>query len=79
MKVGDIMWPILWTNTKSGQLILPIFGQHPVVLIERKVYESDDPNDCQSEGIEDWRWVVLQDGEILWMTESVLEGFFEYR
>ena len=79
MKVGDIMWPITRTNTKSGQLILPIFGHHPVVLIERKVYESNDPNDCQSESIEDWRWVVLQDGEILWMTESVLEGFFECR
>lgn len=79
MNAGNILWPITRTNTRTGQLVLPIFGQHPVLLIERKVYESKDPNDCQSEGIEDWRWVVLQDGEILWMTESVLEGFFEYR
>ena len=79
MKAGNILWPISRTNTKTGQLVLPIFGEHPVLLIERKPYESDSPYDCQSEGIEDWRWIVLQAGEILWMTETALEGLFEYR
>lgn len=79
MKAGDMLWPILRTNTKNGQLALPLFGHHPALLIERKIYESSDPNDCQSPTIEDWRWVVLQAGDILWMTESALEGFFECR
>ena len=79
MKNGDMMWPIGRTNTRTGQMHLPLWGQHPVLLIEKKIYESDDPADCQSESIEDWRWVVLHDGEIMWMTETLLGQFFEYR
>tara|TARA_X000000950_G_C13778864_1_gene604212 strand:+ start:699 stop:938 length:240 start_codon:yes stop_codon:yes gene_type:complete len=79
MKSGDILFPIIRENISTGQLALPLFGSSPCVLIERKLYISDDENDCQSEGIQDWRWVVLQDGNMLWMTEHLLGEFFEYR
>ena len=79
MKDGDMMWPIVRTNNRTGQMVLPLWGQHPALLIEKKIYESDDPVDCQSEAIDDWRWVVLHDGEIMWMTETLLGQFFEYR
>jgi len=78
MKAGDILFPIVRRNTTTGQLALPLWGDHPCVLIIRELYISDDPNDCQSE-TEDWRWVVLHDGSILWMTEHLLGEFFEYR
>ena len=79
MKVGDILFPILRKNNNAGQLVLPLWGVNPCVLIERKLYVSADENDCQSESIEDWRWIVLQGGDILWMSEHLLGEFFEYR
>ena len=79
MKQGDLVWPIARTNTNTGQLCLPLWGANPAVLIRKELYVSTDENDCQSEGIEDWRWVVLHDGDILWMSETLLGQFFEYR
>ena len=79
MKSGDILFPTVRRNTKTGQLALPLWGDAPCILIEKKLYVSDDKNDCQSEGIEDWRWVVLHNGDILWMSEHLLGEFFEYR
>ena len=52
MKAGDILFPTIRKNTRSGQLTLPLWGDSPCVLIERKLYVSDDENDCQSDGIE---------------------------
>lgn len=79
MKIGDLVWPITRTNTRTGQLCLPLWGSHPAMLIRKELYVSDDENDCQSDTIEDWRWVVLHDGDILWMSETLLGQFFEYR
>ena len=79
MKSGDVLWPIPRTNTKTGQMVLPFWGNHPALLIEKKIYESNDPNDCQSDTVVDWRWVVLHDGDLVWMTETLLGQFFEYR
>jgi len=79
MKSGDIMYPIIKTSTQSGQLILPLWGDNPALLVEKVLYVNDNPEDCQSEDIDDWRWVVLQDGDIMWMTETLLGQFFEYR
>lgn len=79
MKTGDILFPVVRRNNVTGQLALPLWGSGPCVLIEKKLYVSDHPLDCQSEGIEDWRWIVLHDGDILWMSEHLLGEFFEYR
>jgi len=79
MKTGDMMWPISKKNINTGQMVIPFWGQHPALLIEKRIYESVDPSDCQSDTVQDWRWVVLQGGEIMWMTETLLRSFFEYR
>jgi hypothetical protein len=78
MKAGDILWPKARTNTKTGQLALPLWGVNPAILVRKELYSSPDPADCQSD-IEDWRWVVLQDGDIMWFSEYLIEQFFEYR
>ena len=77
MQIGDILWP-KETVRQRGQMILPLWGDQPLVLVQLEKYESKDPSDCQSE-IEDWRWVVLHEGNILWMSEHLLGQFFEYR
>ena len=79
MKQGDILFPVLRTNNVTGQLALPQGGDGPCILIERKLYVSDDENDCQSDDLEDWRWIVLHEGDIMWMSEYMLGEFFEYR
>ena len=79
MKAGDILFPVVRRNNRTGQLALPLWGDGPCILIEKKLYVSEDESDCQSDCIEDWRWVVLHDGDILWMSEHLLGEFFEYR
>ena len=78
MKAGDIIWPKIRINTRTGQLALPLWGENPAMLVQKELYSSPDPADCQSD-IEDWRWVVLQDGDIMWFSEHLIEQFFEYR
>ena len=78
MKAGDIIWPKIRINTRTGQLALPLWGENPAMLVQKELYSSPDPADCQSD-IEDWRWVVLQDGDILWFSECLIEQFFECR
>lgn len=78
MKSGDILWPKVRTNRQTGQLALPLWGSTPAVLVRREIYKSVDPSDCQSD-VEDWRWVVLHNGDVLWFSEYLLEQFFEYR
>ena len=75
MKEGDIVYPITRMNTTTGQLCLPLWGSNPALLIKKELYES---NDCQSEE-DDWRWVVLHDGYVLWWTETLIGQFFESR
>ena len=77
MKQGDMLWPKQHVDQR-GQLLLPLWGQDPIVLVRFEKYISLDPADCQSE-VEDWRWIVLHEGNILWMSEHLLERFFEYR
>ena len=79
MKAGDLLFPVTRENTKSGQLALPLWGVAPCVLIEKKLYVSNDETDCQSDSIMDYRWIVLHDGDILWLSETLLGQFFEYR
>lgn len=78
MKSGDIIWPIIRTNVQTGQLSLPLWGKNPAMLVHKELYESIDPLDCQSD-TEDWRWIVLHDGDILWFSEYLIEQFFESR
>jgi hypothetical protein len=78
MKEGDIIYPIVRSNTATGQLALPLWGSNPALLIQKKLYKSIDPADCQSE-TEDWRWIVLHDGDIMWWSETLIGQFFEYR
>ena len=77
MKQGDMLWP-KETVRQQGQMALPLWGDQPLVLVQLEKYESKDPADCQSD-VEDWRWVVLHEGNVLWMSEHLLGQFFEYR
>jgi hypothetical protein len=79
MKEGDMLYPVIRMNTTTGQLELPLWGNHPALLVEKVLYENNNPIDCQDESIEDWRWVVLQDGDVMWMSETLIRQFFEYR
>ena len=76
---GSILWPKFCSDNRTGQLILPIWGKNPIMLIQKELYQSNDEEDCQSDTIQDWRWLVLHEGSILWLTEYILEQFFEYR
>ena len=79
MKTGDLLFPVTNKSIASGQLMLPLWGTSPCMLIEKKLYISSDENDCQSDSIMDYRWIVLLDGDILWLSETLLGQFFEYR
>ena len=77
MKIGDILFPIP-TEKRQGQLILPWWGNNPILIVGWEHYESCDPADCQSEG-EDMRWLVYENGDLLSMTTFMVEQLYECR
>jgi hypothetical protein len=78
MKVGDMIYPKP-KHHRSGQLHLPFWGSAPALIIDIVHYISTDEDDCQSEGMEDMRWLILEEGELLYMTPFMLERLYECR
>ena len=78
MQVGDMIYPKP-KHHRSGQLHLPFWGNDPALIIDFVHYTSTDEDDCQSEGIEDMRWLILEGGELLYMTTFLLERLYECR
>ncbi len=78
MKVGDMLYP-LPSNRLGAQLHIPFWGNAPALIVGLEQYESVDPNDCQSEGLDDTRWLVLESGQILMMTTFLIEQLYECR
>ena len=78
MKVGDMIFPKP-KHHRSGQLPLPFWGTDPALIIDFVHYVSPNEDDCQSEGLEDKRWLILEGGELLYMTTFLLEQLYECR
>ena len=78
MKIGDMIYPKP-RHHRSGQLYLPFWGNDPALIIDLVHYETIDENDCQSDGMEDMRWLILEGGELLYMTTFLLEQLYESR
>ena len=78
MKIGDMIYPKP-RHHRSGQLHLPFWGNDPALIIDLVHYETRDENDCQSDGMEDMRWLILEGGELLYMTTFLLEQLYESR
>ena len=78
MKVGDMIYPKP-KHRRSGQLHIPFWGTVPALIVDLVHYESTDVDDCQSDGLDDMRWLILEDGELLYMTTYLLERLYECR
>ena len=76
MKVGDMIYPKA-KHHRSGQLHIPFWGNDPALIIALVHYESTDEDDCQSEGLDDMRYVILEGGELFYMTIFLLEQLYE--
>lgn len=77
MKIGDIIYP-LPKHRLGPQLHLPFWGKGPALIVGFEEYKSTNPNDCQSDMCDE-RWLVLEDGEILYMTTFLIEQLYESR
>ena len=78
MKVGDMLYP-LPAHRLGAQLHIPFWGNEPALIVGLEEYNSTDPNDCQSEELDDMRWLVLESGQILMMTTFLIEQLYECR
>ena len=78
MKVGDMIFPKK-KHHRSGQLHIPFWGNSPALIIDLVHYESTDEADCQSDGLDDMRYVILEGGELFYMTIFLLEQLYECR
>ena len=78
MKVGDMIYPKP-KHRLGAQLHIPFWGNHPALIIDLVHYETIDENDCQSDDLEDMRFLILEAGELLYMTAFLLEQLYECR
>ena len=75
MQVGDLLYP----RTSTGvQLHIPFWGTS-IALIVDKDYCLDCDYDEQTPTEERLRWVVLNEGELLFMTPFLIEQCYESR
>ena len=78
MKVGDMIYPKP-KHRLGAQLHIPFWGNGPALIIDRVHYRSLDDEDCQSDGLDDMRYLILEGGELLYMTTFLLEQLYECR
>ena len=75
MRIGDLLYP----RTSSGtQLHLPFWGEH-VALVVGIDYCLDCDYSEQTPTEERQRWIILEAGELLYMTPFLLEQCYERR
>ena len=71
-RVGDL----LITHNMSGrhrQKRLEFVPEGAAIIVGREKYISQDPSDSQSLYPADIRWLILQDGSLLYCTDAVLD------
>ena len=78
MKIGDMIYPKK-KHHRSGQLHLPFWDTSPALIIDLVHYTDYDSSDCQSDEQDDIRWLVLQQGQLLYLTTFLLEQLYECR
>lgn len=78
MKVGDMIYP-KDPEKQTGQIPLPFWNSRPALIVAFVDYISEDTKDCQSDTIEDKRYLILEEGNLLYMTPFMLELFYECR
>lgn len=76
--IGDLLIPLEFTEGHM-QLFLPFARPNPAIIIGRERYISEDPSDCQSNFPEDIRWLVYENGNIMYCTELLLDKAYERR
>ena len=77
-KAGDLL--ISRTlDGKQGQLRLSFWEDSIAIVIGKEPYVSPDPNDCSDGVVEDWRWIILENGSLMACTETMLEWTYERR
>lgn len=77
-KIGDLLIPLELTG-RPIQLTLPFETPIPAIIIGKERYISPDSNDCQSDFPPDIRWLVYEDGNIMYCTEILLDRAYERR
>lgn len=75
-QIGDLLIPAPKVGPQR-QLFLPFLKPAPVLIVGREKYISDNPEDCQSNFPEDIRWLIYDDGNILYCTEFLLDTTYE--
>ena len=75
-KIGDLLIPLELAESQK-QLFLPFARPCPAIIVGREKYRSSDPKDCQSNFPPDIRWLVYEDGNIMYCTELLLEKAYE--
>ena len=79
MKIGDMIYPKR-KHDRSGQLHIPFWSTEPALIIDLVHYTAvESANDCQSDELDDMRWLVLQEGQLLYLTTFLLEQLYESR
>ena len=66
-------------HRRGAQLHIPFWGNSPALIIDLVHYESTNEDDCQSDGLDDMRYLILEGGELLYMTTFLLEQLYECR
>ena len=75
MQIGDLLYP----RTKTGaQLHIPFWGSSVAIIVDTD-YCLDCDYDEQTPLEERLRWVILEGGELLFMTPYLIEQCYECR
>jgi len=75
MQVGDLLYP---KRSTGAQLHLPLWGTSIAIVVGTD-YCLDCDYDEQTPLEERLRWVILNDGELLYMTPYLVSMCYEHR
>jgi hypothetical protein len=75
MQIGDLLYP---RNQEGNQLRIPFWGSSIAIVID-KDYCTDCDFDEQTPTEERLRWVILEGGELLFMTPYLIDQCYECR
>ena len=75
MQIGDLLYP---KKISAGQLRLPFWGKSVALVVDMD-YCIDCDYDEQTPVEERLRWVIFDNGEILFMTPYLVDQCYECR
>lgn len=75
MQIGDLLLP---KEEKSGQLHLPFWGSSAAIVVGLD-YCLDCDFDEQTPLEKRLRWIILESGELLFMTPLLIDQLYECR